>query len=76
MPIKFKNTPARDLFDPSQKLLKDIFSPSKVDLEHAEKKLTILDRILELFYIIDDEILSKRDKILIKDIHEEKNSSN
>lgn len=73
MPIKFRNTPTRDLFDPSQKLLKDIFSPSKVDIEHAEKKITIFDRILELIYIIDDEILSKRDKILIKDIHEEKN---
>ncbi|HEY2567558.1 MAG TPA: hypothetical protein VGH95_07665 [Candidatus Aquirickettsiella sp.] len=72
MPIKFKDTSATNLADPSQKLLKDVFSPSKVEIGQAEKKLTISDRIIELFYIIDDEVLSKRDKRLIKDIHEEK----
>lgn len=72
MPIKFKNTPVTDLADPSQKLLKDVFSPSKIEIEHAEKKLTFFDRIVELFYIIDDEVLSKRNKRLIKDVHEEK----
>jgi hypothetical protein len=71
MPLKFKNTPATDLADPSQRLLKDIFSPSKVEIEHAEK-IAFSDRIVELFYIIDDEVLSKRDKRLIKDVHEEK----
>jgi hypothetical protein len=72
MPLKFKNTPATDLVDPSQKLLKDIFSPSKVEIERVEKITFFSDRIVELFYIIDDEVLSKRNKRLIKDVHEEK----
>ncbi|WP_342227243.1 hypothetical protein [Rickettsiella endosymbiont of Rhagonycha lignosa] len=72
MPIKFKNTSATNLADPSQKLLKGIFSPSKVEIVRAEKKLTFSDRVVELFYIIDDEVLSTRNKRLIKDVHEEK----
>lgn len=72
MPIEFKDTSATNLADPSQKLLKDVFSSSKVEIGQAEKKLTISDRIIELFYIIDDEVLSKRDKRLIKVIQREK----
>lgn len=72
MPIKFKNIPAADLTNPSQKYLKDIFSPSKIGIEYAKKKITIPGKIVELFYIIDDKVLSKRNKKLIKGTHKEK----
>lgn len=38
----------------------------------AEKKLTFLDKLIELFCSIDDEILIKRDKNCIKDIYDKK----
>jgi hypothetical protein len=38
----------------------------------AEKNLTVLDKIIELFYAIDDSILLKRNKKLIKDMDGEK----
>ena len=38
----------------------------------AEKNLTVLDKVNELFYAIDDAILFKRNKRLIKDIDGEK----